>query len=279
MEVSGQKGDKKMRQLAAEHYHCFVQFSYWLYSLVLWCVEQKLNQKPHQMTLLIHLSLWIRMRFPPQIRASVKDHPELYSQIYTPHPVIVPGGRFRELYYWWVNKGTYHSAVWQLVSSGQRGERSHPDPARGLHWEPSSVLCADTDTSCSVSNRDSYWVINGLLLSEMTDTAHGMIQNFLYLVNRWDSWVPLIFYSPAGCRYFSSIILNKESFSNPSATLWKWRSWGGFQDLWNKRFFFFSPLTLQIWLCSKRWADLLRAAQSASIPHSNGGELLSSNQG
>uniref|UniRef100_A0A667XGR6 Trehalase n=1 Tax=Myripristis murdjan TaxID=586833 RepID=A0A667XGR6_9TELE len=66
-----------------------------------------------------------------KIRADVKDHPQLYSQIYTPYPVIVPGGRFRELYYW-----------------------------------------------------DSYWVINGLLLSEMTDTAHGMIQNFLYLVNR-----------------------------------------------------------------------------------------------
>uniref|UniRef100_A0A8C9YIA9 Trehalase n=1 Tax=Sander lucioperca TaxID=283035 RepID=A0A8C9YIA9_SANLU len=64
--------------------------------------------------------------------SGVKDHPELYSQIYSPHPVVVPGGRFRELYYW-----------------------------------------------------DSYWVINGLLLSEMTDTSHGMIQNFLYLVNRY----------------------------------------------------------------------------------------------
>ncbi|KAM9852851.1 trehalase [Aulostomus maculatus] len=67
-----------------------------------------------------------------KIVADVKDHPELYSLIDTPHPVIVPGGRFRELYYW-----------------------------------------------------DSYWVINGLLLSEMTDTAYGMIQNFLYLVNRY----------------------------------------------------------------------------------------------
>ncbi|XP_037631179.1 LOW QUALITY PROTEIN: trehalase [Sebastes umbrosus] len=67
-----------------------------------------------------------------KIGAGVKDHPELYSQIYTPHPIVVPGGRFRELYYW-----------------------------------------------------DSYWVINGLLLSEMTDTASGMIQNFLYLVNRY----------------------------------------------------------------------------------------------
>ncbi|XP_062329245.1 trehalase [Osmerus eperlanus] len=67
-----------------------------------------------------------------KIRPDVRDHPELYSQIYTPHPVIVPGGRFRELYYW-----------------------------------------------------DSYWVINGLLLSEMIDTARGMIQNFAYLVNRY----------------------------------------------------------------------------------------------
>uniref|UniRef100_A0A3Q3VZC7 Trehalase n=1 Tax=Mola mola TaxID=94237 RepID=A0A3Q3VZC7_MOLML len=32
---------------------------------------------------------------------------------------------------------------------------------------------------------DAYWVINGLLLSEMTDTAYGMIQNFLHLVNRY----------------------------------------------------------------------------------------------
>ncbi|RVE65162.1 hypothetical protein OJAV_G00132760 [Oryzias javanicus] len=67
-----------------------------------------------------------------KIRSDVKDHPELYSLIYTPHPVVVPGGRFRELYYW-----------------------------------------------------DSYWVINGLLVSGMTSTARGMIQNFLHLVGRY----------------------------------------------------------------------------------------------
>uniref|UniRef100_A0A3B4BIQ3 Trehalase n=1 Tax=Periophthalmus magnuspinnatus TaxID=409849 RepID=A0A3B4BIQ3_9GOBI len=67
-----------------------------------------------------------------KIQDSVKDHAELYSQIYMPYPVVVPGGRFRELYYW-----------------------------------------------------DSYWVINGLLLSEMRDTAKGMIQNFLHLVDRY----------------------------------------------------------------------------------------------
>lgn len=41
-----------------------------------------------------------------QIRDDVRDHPELYSQIYTPHPVVVPGGRFRELYYWLVSPFT-----------------------------------------------------------------------------------------------------------------------------------------------------------------------------
>uniref|UniRef100_A0AAY5ENV5 Trehalase n=1 Tax=Electrophorus electricus TaxID=8005 RepID=A0AAY5ENV5_ELEEL len=56
----------------------------------------------------------------------------LYSMIYSPNPVIIPGGRFTEFYYW-----------------------------------------------------DSYWVLNGLLLSEMTDTARGMIQNFLHMVDRY----------------------------------------------------------------------------------------------
>ncbi|KAM9801217.1 trehalase [Neosynchiropus ocellatus] len=67
-----------------------------------------------------------------KIRADVRLRPELYSLIHTPHPVVVPGGRFRELYYW-----------------------------------------------------DSYWVLQGLLLSEMTNTSLGMIQNFLYLVDRF----------------------------------------------------------------------------------------------
>uniref|UniRef100_A0A8K9X7P2 Trehalase n=1 Tax=Oncorhynchus mykiss TaxID=8022 RepID=A0A8K9X7P2_ONCMY len=67
-----------------------------------------------------------------KISSDALAHPEQYSQIFTPHPFVVPGGRFRELYYW-----------------------------------------------------DSYWVINGLLLSEMTDTARGMILNFIHLINRY----------------------------------------------------------------------------------------------
>ena len=38
----------------------------------------------------------------------VRDNPELYSMIYVPHPFIIPGGRFREFYYWdsyWIVQG------------------------------------------------------------------------------------------------------------------------------------------------------------------------------
>lgn len=48
------------------------------------------------------------------------------------HPVIVPGGRFREFYYW-----------------------------------------------------DSYWIVKGLLLSEMYSTTKGMLENFLSIIQRY----------------------------------------------------------------------------------------------
>nr|XP_020650481.1 trehalase [Pogona vitticeps] len=67
-----------------------------------------------------------------QMKPEVKTSPERHSLIYVPHPLIVPGGRFREYYYW-----------------------------------------------------DSFWVIEGLLLSNMTATAEGMIKNFIYLVDKF----------------------------------------------------------------------------------------------
>ena len=65
-----------------------------------------------------------------KIKDDVRENPELYSIIYVPHPLIIPGGRFREIYYW-----------------------------------------------------DSYWIIKGLLLSEMIETARGMIENFFHIVD------------------------------------------------------------------------------------------------
>lgn len=66
-----------------------------------------------------------------KMKDEVKINEEHYSILYVPHPVIVPGGRFREFYYW-----------------------------------------------------DSYWVIRGLLLSEMYDTVRGMLSNFVSIIER-----------------------------------------------------------------------------------------------
>ena len=41
-------------------------------------------------------------------KAEVKESPDRYSLLYLPYPVIVPGGRFREIYYWdcfWIIRG------------------------------------------------------------------------------------------------------------------------------------------------------------------------------
>ncbi|XP_043505116.1 trehalase isoform X1 [Polistes fuscatus] len=66
-----------------------------------------------------------------KMKDDVKLNEEQYSIIYVPNPVIVPGGRFREFYYW-----------------------------------------------------DSYWIIKGLLLSEMYQTARGMLSNFATIVDK-----------------------------------------------------------------------------------------------
>ncbi|XP_049881795.1 trehalase-like isoform X2 [Pectinophora gossypiella] len=73
--------------------------------------------------------LWLQLG--RKMKDEVKYHQEQYSIIYVDNPVIVPGGRFREFYYW-----------------------------------------------------DSYWIIKGLLLSEMRSTARGMVSNFLDIVER-----------------------------------------------------------------------------------------------
>lgn len=67
-----------------------------------------------------------------KIKEDVKIHPELYSLIWVPNGFCIPGGRFRELYYW-----------------------------------------------------DTYWIVNGLLLCDMKQTAKGIIENIISMVNRF----------------------------------------------------------------------------------------------
>lgn len=67
-----------------------------------------------------------------KMKSHVQQNPDLYSIIWVPNPVIVPGGRFREFYYW-----------------------------------------------------DTYWIVQGLLLSDMHDTVRGILENFLYIVDTY----------------------------------------------------------------------------------------------
>lgn len=67
-----------------------------------------------------------------KVNANVSTYSDRHSLIPLPNGFIVPGGRFKEIYYW-----------------------------------------------------DSYFVIKGLIISEMTETARGMIENLLSLVKRY----------------------------------------------------------------------------------------------
>lgn len=67
-----------------------------------------------------------------KMKKEVEFSQDRYSIIWVPNPVIVPGGRFREFYYW-----------------------------------------------------DSYWIVQGLLLSEMYTTVKGMLENFLFIVDNY----------------------------------------------------------------------------------------------
>ncbi|KHJ97753.1 alpha,alpha-trehalase [Oesophagostomum dentatum] len=65
-----------------------------------------------------------------RVRDDVRRHQDHYSLLYVPHPFIIPGGRFREFYYW-----------------------------------------------------DSFWILKGLIFSEMHETARGIIKNLAYMVD------------------------------------------------------------------------------------------------
>ncbi|XP_072382770.1 trehalase-like [Diabrotica undecimpunctata] len=67
-----------------------------------------------------------------KVSDSVKEHTDQHSLIHLPNGFIIPGGRFKEIYYW-----------------------------------------------------DSYWIVEGLLVSEMTETVRGVLENFLSIVERF----------------------------------------------------------------------------------------------
>lgn len=76
------------------------------------------------------ISIWPSLT--RKVSFKVFEHPDTFSIIPIPHRFIIPGGRFKEYYYW-----------------------------------------------------DTYWIVKGLLLSDMLETARGMVENLLSMVERF----------------------------------------------------------------------------------------------
>ncbi|EFO91846.1 CRE-TRE-5 protein [Caenorhabditis remanei] len=74
--------------------------------------------------------IWIQLC--RQMKPEVKEDPSRFSLIYVPHQFILPGGRFREFYYW-----------------------------------------------------DAYWIVKGLIASELYSTARMMILNFAHIIETY----------------------------------------------------------------------------------------------
>lgn len=107
-----------------------------------------------------------------QFAKSKAEIEEKSSLIYLEQPFVVPGGRFREVYYW-----------------------------------------------------DSYWTAKGLLLSEMTETTKGMIENFKYLIDLYG-------HIPNGNRLYYTMRSQPPVFAQ---MVWDYLNWTN--DLTNQRQF------------------------------------------
>lgn len=86
------------------------------------------------------IGIWAKLG--RKVQDDVRINSDRDSFLYVPNGFIVPGGRFKELYYW-----------------------------------------------------DSFWMVRGLLISNMPQTAKGMIENLLYLVEKYG-------YIPNGSRKY-----------------------------------------------------------------------------
>ncbi|KAJ2945786.1 hypothetical protein O0L34_g4692 [Tuta absoluta] len=123
-----------------------------------------------------------------KVNPDVLKHPDQYSFVPVPNGFIVPGGRFKELYYW-----------------------------------------------------DSFWIIRGLIISNMTETAKGMIENLLYLVDKFG-------YIPNGSRVY---YLGRSQ--PPLLASMVGSYFAATQDLaWVKRNLLIVEKELQYWLDNKK---------------------------
>ncbi|XP_018335277.1 trehalase-like [Agrilus planipennis] len=137
-----------------------------------------------------------------RIRDEVEQNIDKYSIIPLPKPFIIPGGRFRETYYW-----------------------------------------------------DTYWIIQGLLISEMAETTKGMLDNFIYMVKNYG-------FVPNGGRIYylarsQPPLLTKMAYNYVKST----------RDVsWLRNNIKYLDTELSYWLCKKK-AEVMKGGQKYVLAH------------
>lgn len=90
-----------------------------------------------------------------KVAADVLTNPQRHTLLPLKNPTVVPGGRFRETYYW----DTYDCA-----------------PCHGMTLLPNSCLRLVYTHSACVCR---YWIVRGLLVCDLKSTAVSVAQNLL----------------------------------------------------------------------------------------------------
>lgn len=91
-----------------------------------------------------------------------------------PHTVVVPGDRFREVYYW------------RAPADARTPLSRHPaGPGPRLPCARSPAAGAPTpiDLRARTPRRDTYWVVEGLVASGLVSVAQGVVRNLLFLLD------------------------------------------------------------------------------------------------
>lgn len=85
------------------------------------------NPDAREFALKMHSLWWLLAR---KVKDKVRKEPEQHTLLPLPYPVVVPGARFREVYYW-----------------------------------------------------DTYWIVRGLLVSKLFETAKSVLENLMFMAN------------------------------------------------------------------------------------------------
>ncbi|CAG9816903.1 unnamed protein product [Phaedon cochleariae] len=152
--------DMKLKHLPNETLHLFDQFM------------TRFHQKPGK----ADVDNFVKVNFEPE----GMEFEDWDPQDWIPHPKFVDGIKDPEFKEW----GLSLNNIWKNLGRKMKPEVKEDKDLYSIIWVPHPVIVPGGRFR-EFYYWDSYWIIQGLLLSEMSDTAKGMLQNFLYMVDNY----------------------------------------------------------------------------------------------